>query len=142
MKFLFLTTIFALSFSATANAAKGQKSVSQCYGSEMVSSGEPYLLTLMNVNEFQLNFILEEMITDGLVTATETINFDPAAILVLSVDPTAIATVDGNVSAEQVNESVSLYVQGLMKKYKISKSKYALECNGMSFAQPRAGGMN
>lgn len=142
MKFLFMTTMLALSLSATANAAKTQKPVVQCYGNEMVSSGQPFLLTLMKVNEFQLNLILEEMITDGLLTATDIINFSPTAILVLSVDPNLIATVDGNVTADQVNESVSLYVQGLMKKYKISKSKYALECNGISEAQPRAGGMN
>lgn len=142
MKILILTTMMVLALSANAKVAQSQKPVAQCFGNEMVSAGEPFLLTLMKVNDFQLNLILEEIITDGLLIATDTINFQPSATLVLSVDTSLIATVDGNVTAEQVNESVSLYIKGLMKKYKISKSKYALECNGMVFANPRAGGMN
>ncbi len=142
MKFLILTAMTVLTLSAMAKAPQAAKPAAQCYGNEMVSAGEPFLLTLMKINDFQLNLILEEMITDGFLTATDTINFQPSATLVLSVNTDMIATFDGNLTAEQVNESVSLYIKGLMKKYKISKSKYALECNGMVFANPRAGGMN
>lgn len=142
MKLLIITTMMALSLSAFAKQSPAQQPVAQCFGNEMVSAGEPFLLTLMKINDFQLNLILEEMINDGLLTATDTINFSPTEILVLSVDTSLIATVDGNLTAEQVNESVALYIKGLMKKYKISQSKYALECNWISSAQPRAGGMN
>ena len=137
--FIAIATFTSFAMSQTVDTAQSSLS---CYGAENVDQSAPFVLTLNDVNEFQVNLIMEEMITDGLLNPFLVFNIDNVQILNLSVNTDMIASVDWTVDNETVNQVTLESVKLLMKKYKIKKSKYNLDCTYTAEGQPKAGGMN
>ena len=135
--FIVLSTMLIISISAFAKAK-----TQVCYGDEGVDVTAPYILTVNSIALTQIDLITEEFLNSSMVDVVNVISLEPSAFYVLSVRPQTPVSNDVLASNKKIDRAVRRSVAALMKRYKITASGYALECNGTVTGLPRAGGMN
>ena len=113
-----------------------------CYGDQGVDAEAPYILTVNHLEENQAHLMTEDFLSSEVTSVLNTLNFDPAIIFVLGVNPHVSTSNGGIIDNESVDRLVRLEVAAILKKYHVNPKDYSIDCNGIVTGFPRAGGMN
>ncbi len=113
-----------------------------CYGDQGVDVEAPYILTVNQLQENQAHLMTEEFLSSQITSLFNVLNFDPAVVFVLGVNPHVSTSNDGIIDNEAIDRLVRLEVAAILKKYLIDANSYSIDCNGIVTGLPRAGGMN